>query len=120
MIKFPTRISDCGSHSPARLDLFPFSDASICSIMAFPSLGNSDCLMLLNFRQTQNRILHGKISCKLDASAAASEFVHGLRLELSLTYHVKSHSSPWFLAACAAAIVHRNHFFRLYRQNKSS
>ena len=29
-------------------------------------------------------------------------------------------SSPWFSAACAAAIVHRNHFFRLYQQNKSS
>ena len=25
-----------------------------------------------------------------------------------------------FLAACAADIVHRNHFFRLYQQNKSS
>ena len=25
-----------------------------------------------------------------------------------------------FSAACAAAIVHRNHFFRLYQQNKSS
>ena len=29
-------------------------------------------------------------------------------------------SFPWFSAACAAAIVHRNHFFRLYQQNKSS
>ena len=27
---------------------------------------------------------------------------------------------PWFSAACAAAIAHRNHFFRLYQQNKSS
>ena len=42
MVKFPTRISDCGSHRPALLDLFTFSDASICSTMAFPSLGNSD------------------------------------------------------------------------------
>ena len=33
---------------------------------------------------------------------------------------VKPHSSPWFSADCAAAIVHRNHFFRLYQQNKSS
>ena len=30
------------------------------------------------------------------------------------------HSSPWFSAACAAAIVHRNHFFRLYQKEKSS
>ena len=35
-------------------------------------------------------------------------------------YHFKPHLSPWFLAACAAAIVNRNHFFCLYQQNKSS
>ena len=35
-------------------------------------------------------------------------------------YQVKPLSSPWFSAACAAAIVHRNHFFCLYQQNKSS
>ena len=29
------------------------------------------------------------------------------------------HSSPWFSAACGAAIVHRNHFSRLYQQKKS-
>ena len=37
----PTRIPDCDSHSPALLDFFLFSDASICSTMAFPPLGNS-------------------------------------------------------------------------------
>ena len=30
------------THSPALLDLFLFFDASICSTMAFPTLGNSD------------------------------------------------------------------------------
>ena len=35
-------------------------------------------------------------------------------------YQVKRHASPWFSAACAAVIVHRNHFFRLYQRNKSS
>ena len=35
-------------------------------------------------------------------------------------YQVKPHASPWFSAAFAAAIVHRNHFFHLYQQNKSS
>ena len=35
-------------------------------------------------------------------------------------YHVKPHSYPQFSAPCAAAIVHRNHFFHLYQQNKSS
>ena len=42
MVNFPTRIPDCDSHSPALLDTFVSSDASICSIMAFPPLGNSD------------------------------------------------------------------------------
>ena len=35
-------------------------------------------------------------------------------------YQVKPPSFPWFSAACATAIVNRNHFFRLYQQNKSS
>ena len=42
MVNFPTRIPDCDFHSPALLDLFISSDASICSAMAFPPLGNSD------------------------------------------------------------------------------
>ena len=42
MVNFPTRIPDCDSHSPALLDLFLSSDASICSTMAFSPLGNSD------------------------------------------------------------------------------
>ena len=39
MVNFPTQIPD---HSPALLDLFLSSDASICSTMAFPPFGNSD------------------------------------------------------------------------------
>ena len=35
-------------------------------------------------------------------------------------YQVKPHSSPWFSAACAAVIVHRNHVFCLYQREKSS
>ena len=42
MINFPTRIPDCDSDSPAPLYFFLSSDASICSLMAFPPLGNSD------------------------------------------------------------------------------
>ena len=42
MVNFPTRISDYDSHSPALLDLFLSSDASICVTMAFPPLINSD------------------------------------------------------------------------------
>ena len=35
-------------------------------------------------------------------------------------YQVKLHLSPWCLAACAAAIVCRNHFSCFHQQNKSS
>ena len=62
---------------------------------------------------------------KLSASAAASEFYEWVQVGIDVyiphrKYQVKSHSSPWFSAACAAAIVHRNHFFHLYQRNKSS
>ena len=62
---------------------------------------------------------------QLSASAATSEFCEWVQVGIDVytphrKYQVKSHSSPWFSAACAAAIVHRNHFFRLYHQNKSS
>ena len=42
MVNFPTQIPDCDSHSPSLLDLFLASDVGICSIMAFPQLGNSN------------------------------------------------------------------------------
>ena len=62
---------------------------------------------------------------KLSASAAASEFCEWVQVgtDVCIPHHkhqVKPHSSPWFSAAFAAAIVYRNHFFRLYQQNKSS
>ena len=42
MTDFPNQIPACNSHSPALLDLFLSSDASICSTVAFPPLENSD------------------------------------------------------------------------------
>ena len=56
---------------------------------------------------------------KLSASAAASEFCEWAQVGIDVyihysKYQVKPHSSPWFSATCAAAIVHGNHFFRLY------
>ena len=42
MVNFPNQIPDCDSHNPALLDLFISSDASICSRMTFPPLGNFD------------------------------------------------------------------------------
>ena len=62
---------------------------------------------------------------KLSASSAASELCEWLQLGIDIyishrKYQVKPHSSPWFSAACAAVIVHRNHFLDLCQQNKSS
>ena len=44
VVNLSTRIPDCDYHNPALLDLS--SDASICSTMAFPPLGNSDHLVV--------------------------------------------------------------------------
>ena len=62
---------------------------------------------------------------KLSACAAASGFCEwvGVGIDVYIPhrkYQLKPHSFPWFSTAWAAAIVHRNHFFRLYQQNKSS
>ena len=46
MVNFPTRITDCDSHSTALLDLLISSDASICFTMVFPPLGNYDHVVL--------------------------------------------------------------------------
>ena len=101
MVNFPTRISDCDSYSPALLDFFLSSDASICSTIAFPPLGNSDHVVVsvsIDFpsNSQQDALFHCiayGYSCadwdglcdhlrdgpwedmfKLGASAAASEF----------------------------------------------
>ena len=152
MVNFPTRIPDCDSHGPALLDLFLASDASICSAMVFPPLGNSDHVVVsvfIDFPSNYQRDApfhhiaydyshadwHGlrdhlrdvpsKNIFKLGASAASSEFCEWFQVGKELyiphrKYQFKSHSSPWFSAACAGAIVHRNHFFRLYLKDKSS
>ena len=154
MVNFPTRIPDCDSHSPALLDLFISSDASICSTMAFPPLGNSDHVVVsvsidfpTNSQQDApfHRIAYDYSHADWDGlrdhlrdvpfpwedifkrgvSAAASEFCDWIQVEIDVymphrKYQVKPHLSPWFSAACAAAIVHRNHFFRLYQREKSS
>ena len=61
---------------------------------------------------------------KLSASAAASEFCGWGQVGIDAyiphgKFQVTPHSSPWFSAVCAAPIVHRNHSFCLYEQNKS-
>ena len=57
--------------------------------------------------------------------ASTSEFCEWIQVGIEVyifhrKYQVKPDSSPWFSAVCAAAIVHRNHFFRLYQKDKSS
>ena len=52
---------------------------------------------------------------QLSASAAASEFCEWFKVGVDVyipcqKYRVNPHSPPWFSAACAAAIAHRNHF----------
>ena len=56
---------------------------------------------------------------KLGGSAAARKFCEWVQVGIDVyiphrKYQVNPHSSPWFSAACAAAIAHRNHFFCLY------
>ena len=145
MVNFPTRISDCDSHSPALSCLFPSSDASIGSTVAFPPLENSDHVVVsvsIDFLSNSKRdapfhhIAYEYSSAdwdgfrdhlrdvpwedifKLNASAAASEFCEWVQVGINVyilqrEYQVKHHSSPWFSSACAAAIAHRNYFFRL-------
>ena len=53
---------------------------------------------------------------KLGASAADSELCEWIQVGIDVyilhrKYQIKFHSSPWFLAAYATAIFHRNHFF---------
>ena len=152
MINFPARIPDCDSHSPAVLDLFFSSDASIFSAMAFPPLGDSDQVFIsvsINFSSNSQRyatfhripydysranwdglcdhLRDGPLEdiFKLGASAAASTFCEYVQVGIDVyiphrKYQVNPHSSTWFSAACAASIIHRNHFFRLYQRDKSS
>ena len=66
-------------------------------------------------------MFHGRISL----NSGTCEFCEWVQVGIDVyiphrKYQVKSHSFPLFSAACAAAIVHRNHFFCLYQQNKSS
>ena len=124
MIKFPTQIPDGDSHSPALLDLFISSDTSSCSTMAFPLMRNSDHVVASWSSGSFERCSMEDI-LKLSASGAASEFSEWVQVGIDVyiphrKYKVKPHSSPWFSAACAAPIVHRNNFSYLYQQIKSS
>ena len=117
MVNFPTRIPGCDSHSPALLDLLLFSESSICSIMAFSPLENSDHVVsvfidfpinlqwdalfpwiayhadwdgLCDHLRDDN---HGRISLNLVFLLLLVNFVSGFRLELmyiSLIENIRS------------------------------
>ena len=90
----------------------------------------------LTFSQTQNRMSHfivwivfvviweiffGRISLIPVLLLLLVNYVSWFRLEsMYISLMVNISSSPWFSAACAAGIVHGDHFFLLYLQNKSS
>ena len=131
-------------------EFFIFSGASICSAMVFRPLGNSDHVVvsvsidfLTNSKQDVpfHRIAYSRADWeglrdhlrdvpwenifKLSASAAASKFCGWIQVAIYVIiplrkYQAKPYSSSWFSAAWASAIVHRNHFFCSYQQNKSS
>ena len=109
IVNFLTWIPDCDSHSPALLDLFLSSDASICSKMAFLPLGNSDHVVVsvsidfpINSKQDtlfhrtaydysradwdglrdHLREFHRRISLNLVLLPLLVNFVSGFRLEL--------------------------------------
>ena len=127
MVNFLDSIPGCESRSPASLDLFLSSAVSTSSMVAFHPLGNSG---------------HVVVSVSTDFPSEDVLFYrtayehscvdwNGLRDHLRdvpwkddvyvlqrRKYHVNPHLSLWVSHYFAAAIVHRNHFFCLYQQNK--
>ena len=121
------------------MELFLSSGTSICSAIAFPPLGNSDYVVVsvsIAFpTNSQRDAPFHRHSCadwdglhdhfrdvpwedifKFSAYAAVSEFCDLVQIGIDVyiphqNYQVIPHSSPWFLAACAAVLVHRNIFF---------
>ena len=141
MVNFTTWIPNYDPHS--LLDFFLPYNASICSTMAFPPLGNFDHLVVsVSTEFPTNSKQDAPFQCiandcfcanwddlcyhlrdvpwedifKLSASAAANKFCDWAQVGIDvcishLKFQVKPHSSLWYLAACAAAIIHRNHLF---------
>ena len=113
MVNFPTRIPDFDNHSPALLDLLLSSDASICSTMALPSVGNADDLVVsisidfpINSKQDAPflrittillligmiiwKMFHGRISLNSVLLLLLVNFVSGFRLELMYISFIES------------------------------
>ena len=134
MVNFPTRIPDCDCYSPAFLDFF-LSDTSIYSTVASLHLETLNVMFSqfsLTFRQTRD--VHFHITTydyshtdqhdpldhlrdvpwedifQLCAPAAATEFCELVQVRIDVC----------IVTFRSSVISHRNHFFRLHQQNKSS
>ena len=145
MVNFPTWIPDCDSHSPALSDLFISSDTSICSAIAF--LFWSYCFLSFHWLSSKYKtgcpvssqlmtvlvligmvfviiweMFHGRISLNSVLLLLLANSVSGFRLEMmcmSFIVSIRSNlTHPYGFQQLVLA--HRNHFFRLYQQNKSS
>ena len=111
IVNFLSWIPDCDSHSPALLDFFLSSEASICSTMVFHPLRNSDLVVVsvsidfpINSKQDATfhcaaydyfradwdglpdhlRDIPLEHIFKLSASAAASEFCEGVQVGIDV------------------------------------
>ena len=108
------------------VDSFRFMSSSLSNVVDDLSQGlHSDkcidcksCLGDMMFKDTQ--LIFRCFECNKNYSKNFNKELIKRFANIYHKYQVKPHSSPWFSAACAAAIVHRNHFFCLYQQNKSS
>ena len=98
IVNFPIRIPDCDSHSPAFVDLFISSDASICFTMAFRPLGNPDHVVV-------SVSIDFPINSKQDTSFHHMAYVYSLADWDDLCDHLRD--VPWVdifkLSAAAAA-----------------
>ena len=142
MVNFPTWIPNIDFHSPALLDFFLSSDASICSTMAFSPSGNSNHVVSVSIdfpiNSKQNALFHPiayGYSCadwdgllrdapsedifKVSASTAASEFCDQVQVGIDAYIPYRKYQVRPHTATCAAGIIHRNDFFCLYQQSKS-
>ena len=93
--------------------------------MAFPQLGNSDHVVSFSIDFSINSKQDVSFRCvAYDYSRADGDGLHDHLRDVpwesifKLCASLLNTSNPWFPAACAATIVHRNHFLHLYHQNK--
>ena len=135
MVNFPTQITDCHSHNPALLDLFLF--LTYLFYNCFPSIGKfwSSCCLCFHWLSIKLTVgcptsLHSSGYSRADLDGLCDHLrvvcLNSVLLLLlvnfwvasgwnwciypSVQVSVKPHSFPWYSGACAAVIVHRNHF----------